>query len=349
MKGIRFGGAVAFRSACAVLAIAAFIGPASACASSSPPEGPWLAFPAMNALKAGGFSIGGMAADGSGRVVIARGSRHSVSPNPFSTVSWSADGAWLAFAGSKRPRTGIYELRPDGSGTRFLAGTKRGRNPVFSPDGSKLAFVRDNSQIGSTAAWVVGADGRKAVRLTPQRKFVEYTPSSFSPDGSVLAVTRIDLRSNSSRVLLYGLGARPQVRVLARQASEAVFSPDGSQIALVRQTVARHQEFPVVVNKDLYVMSADGSSNEAVAPTRRLAETHPSWDPSGQRIAFNSYHISKDPLEELINELLPFGNSIMEVNADGSCKQKILSLKNGALRGPVWRPGQGREAGRIEC
>ena len=105
----------------------------------------------------------------------------------------------------------------------------------------------------------------------------------------------------------------------------------------------------VVVNKDLYVMSADGSSNKVVAPTPSLAETHPSWDPSGQRIAFNSYHLSKNPFEEFFNELLPIGNSIMEVNADGSCKQKILSLKNGALHGPAWRPGQGRGAGRIEC
>ncbi len=96
-------------------------------------------------------------------------------------------------------------------------------------------------------------------------------------------------------------------------------------------------------------MSADGSSIEAVAPTRHLAETHPSWDPSGERLAFNSYHISKRPIEEIFNELFPFGNSIMEVNTDGSCKHKMLSLRNGAVGGPVWRPGPGREAGRIEC
>jgi Tol biopolymer transport system component len=105
----------------------------------------------------------------------------------------------------------------------------------------------------------------------------------------------------------------------------------------------------VVVNRDLYVMKADGTSNEVITPTLRLAETQPSWDPSGQRVAFTSYHLSQEPTEEFFNELLPFGNSIMEVNADGSCKQKILSLRKGALRGPAWRPGQGREAGRIEC
>ncbi len=349
MNKFRRGGAAVFWRTCAVLVASAFFGPVSACASSAPLEGPWLAFPVMYGLRPTSFSIKGTAADGSGRVVIARGSRRGITPNPFSTVSWSPDGAWLAFAGIKGSRKGIYELRPDGTGTRFLHGTEGGRNPILSPNGSKLAFVRDNFKIGATTIWVADAGGGKAVRLMPRRKGVEYLPSSFSPDGSVLAVTCKDLRSNRSRVLLFGLGRRPDVRVLARGASEAVFSPDGSQIALVRETVARRGKLRVVVNKDLYVMSVDGISNEVVTPTARLAETHPSWDPSGQRIAFNSYHLSREPIEELFNELLPFGNSIMEVNPDGSCKQKILSLRKGALRGPVWRPGQGREAGRIEC
>jgi Tol biopolymer transport system component len=349
VKGIRFGGEVALRSACAVLVASALIGPASACASFAPPEGPWLAFPGGNALSLSGVGIRGMAADGSGRVVISGGYEADIVPDPFSTLSWSADGAWLAFAGSKGPRKGIYELRPDGSGVRFLLGTEGGKDPVLSPDGSKLAFVRKNLKSVSATTWVADADGREAVRLTPRSKAVEYTPSSFSPDGSTLAVTRRALRSNSSRVLLFPLDGRRKVRVLARGASEAIFSPDGSKIALVRQAVAHHRKYPALINKDLYVVSADGSPIEAVAPTRHLAETHPSWDPSGERLAFNSYHISKDPLEELFNELLPVDNSIMEVNADGSCKEKVNSLKHGALGGPVWRPGQGREAGRIEC
>lgn len=325
----------------------AFIASSSASASSVPSDGPWLAFPLMYSLWPPSYSVRGTADDGSGRVLIARGSRRGITPNPFSTVSWSPDGAWLAFAGFKGPRKGIYELRPDGTGTRFLHGTEGGRDPILSSDGSKMAFARDNFKTGATTTWVTDADGRYAVRLTPWDDDVEYLPSSFSPDGLVLAVTRKNLRSKRSSVLLFGLGGRRYVRVLARSASEAVFSPDGSEIALVRETVAGHQT--KLVNKDLYVVSTDGTLNGAVAPTPHLAETHPSWDPSGQRLAFNSYHISDDPSEEFLNEILPFGNSIMEVNADGSCKQKIVSVKNGALRGPAWRPGPGRAAGRIEC
>jgi Tol biopolymer transport system component len=303
----------------------------------------------MNALKPWGFSVRAIGVDGSGQVVLERGSRHGVVPNPFSTVSWSADGAWLAFAGSKGSREGIYKLRADGTGLRFLRGTKRGKNPIFSPDGSKIAFSRDHLSIGATTTWVADADGRGAFRLAPWRRNVEYVPSSFSPDASVLAVTRRDWRSNKSSVLLFRLDGSRGVRVLAQGASEAVFSPDGSQIALVHQTMSRRAKVPVVINKDLFIMNVDGTASMAVTHTHRLAETHPSWDPSGQRIAFNSYHVSKDPIEALFDELLPFGNSIMQVNADGSCRQKVISLRNAALRGSVWRPGPDHEAGQIEC
>jgi hypothetical protein len=70
---------------------------------------------------------------------------------------------------------------------------------------------------------------------------------------------------------------------------------------------------------------------------------------SPQRIVFNSFHTSKDSIEALFDRLLPVGNSIMQINVDGSCRQKLLSLTNTALYGPVWRPGADREAGPVEC
>jgi Tol biopolymer transport system component len=250
-------------SACAALVLTV-----CADARASPPfEGPWLAFPAMNALKPWGFSIRGVNADGSGRVLLVRGSQRDIVPNLFSTVSWSADGAWLAFAGSKGRRKGIYERLLGEPGARFLRGTVGGRNPIFSPDGRRLAFARDDLHGRVTTTWVADADGREAFRLTPQRGDVEYLPSSFSPDGSALAVTRRNLRSNTSSVLLFRLGGHRGVQVLAGHASEAAFSPDGSQIALVRQTMSRRKKVRMVVNKDLYVMSVDGTSSEAVTHT----------------------------------------------------------------------------------
>jgi len=340
-------GLLSFVSACVAVGCAA----STASAASPTLEGSRLAFTAMVELRREAFSVRTTSAEGSQVAALVRGSRHGLAPRPKSRVSWSADGTRVAFAGSKRKQSGIYTIRADGTDLRFLRGTKRGDNPVFSPDGSKLAFSR--LQFGkkgtfATSLWLADADGRGARRLTAFRHGVEYVPSSFSPDGSVLAVTRVGSESNKPAVLLFRLEGSRRVRVLARRASEPAFSPDGSRIVLVRYSTA-YRERIRVVHKDLQVLSVNGKKIKPLTRTRFIAESYPSWDPSGERIAFIAFRISRNPFDALLDALLPFGNSIVHVNADGSCRQKILSLKGAAHYGPVWQPGPGREAGRIEC
>jgi len=268
-------------------------------------------------------------------------------------VAWSADGGLLAFTGSNGKKRGIYAVRADGAGLHFIQGTRGGSNPVFSPDGRRIAFSREHLGkvffFGKTP-WVARVSGGQARRLAPWRKGVEYVPSSFSPDGSTLAVTRSELfGADRPSVVLFGLSGRGGRRPLVRfPASDAAFSPDGSRIAFVRDSILPKNR-DRVTRKDLYVVDASGANVTRLTNTRWIAETRPSWDPSGQRIAFTSFRISRDPLEALFDKLLPFGNSIVEVNADGTCRTKLVSLRDGATYGAEWRPGPGREAGRIEC
>lgn len=316
------------------------------------PDGPRLTFTVMTALKPWGFSLMTGGPDGSRRVVLLRGSNRGISPNPFSRVSWSPDGTWLYFAGVEGRRNGIYKLRADGTGLRFLHGTEGGRNPVLSPDGSRLAFTRDKPNSGLlvsiTSAWVTDAQGRSALQLTRWSRKNEAVASSFAPNNLGLAVTKTNPITGKSNVWLLRPDRSGQVRLLARRASEAVFSPDGSKIAFVRHTMSS-RGLPFVVDKDLYVMNADGSSITPITRTTKIAESQPNWDPAGQRIAFNAYHNSKDALGAIFDNLLPVNNSIVEINADGTCRQKILKLNGAVLRGAVWQPGPDRAAGRIEC
>lgn len=311
-----------------------------------------MAFTGLETLRPSGFTVRTAGIETSRPLVLVRGSRRGVVPKPLSGLAWSADGSWLAFVGSRGMwgRRGVYLVHPDGTGLRFLRGTGEGANPVFSPDGTKIAFSREEEKnLFSSTVWVANANGSGAHRVVDGREDFDYLPSSFSPDGSTLAVTRESgYNPPEPRALLFRLRGKGGSRLLARWATEPVFSPDGSQIVFVRHSIERPQGFRIT-HRDLYLMSADGKSSRPLTRTRWITESHPSWDPSGQRIAFNAFRISKDPFDALFDGLLPVGNSIVQVNADGSCRERVLSVRGVGIHGALWQPGSGREAGRIDC
>jgi Tol biopolymer transport system component len=334
----------------AVCALAALSTAGSATASSPPPEGPALAFRGFSALNPRGVTVNTIGYAASRTHLALRGSRHGVVPNPLSGVAWSKDGSELAFTGSKGNKNGIYMTRADGTGVQFVHGTKGGSDPVLSPDGSEIAFAREGLSGGRLLAstpWVAAVDGHGARRLLGWHKNATYTPGSFSPDGSTLAVTKGEFASDESEIVLIKLGRR-RARTLIRRASEPAFSPDGSRLVFVRHSLERQGRL-TVTHKDLYTVDADGGKLRRVTHTPWVAETHPSWDPSGERIAFDSFRISRDPFERLFDELLPVGNSIAQINPDGSCRERLISRHDLAIYGAVWRPGPERGAGRIEC
>jgi len=64
-----------------------------------------------------------------------------------------------------------------------------------------------------------------------------------------------------------------------------------------------------------------------------------SWDPSGERIAFDRFRGSHHE----------WANSVVQINADGTCEDEILARKRTVFVGTGWQPGVGRGAGRIDC
>jgi Tol biopolymer transport system component len=71
------------------------------------------------------------------------------------------------------------------------------------------------------------------------------------------------------------------------------------------------------------------------------AEQSPSWDPSGERIAYLEYE------GESAGES---ADAVKQINADGTCDSIVVPALKQTLVGPLaWQPGSGREAGRIFC
>jgi Tol biopolymer transport system component len=327
-------------------------------ASAEVPPGPRLTF--MEAGDAGFRLISVDPGGGNRWVIVGENGKSRLLPFPFSRPSWSGDGTRLAFTGLERSDDDalidVYEAAADGSAITKLPGTRDSLAALLSPDGQTLAFAREREQevrrprrektavVRSVSTWLLDIGSGTVRRLTPWRKGLSVYPSSFSPDGSTLAVSR-QWRDRHTAVAVRLDGSAETV--LARNASEPVYSPDGTRLVMTtiakRRSIGRKGETLTFSPTDLAVAAADGSGLRRLTRTRNL-ELAPSWDPSGQRIA---YTLLTPALGE--DSFLGAGDSIMEINANGSCRTKILSVPKVTLFGATWQPGPGREAGPISC
>jgi Tol biopolymer transport system component len=183
----------------------------------------------------------------------------------------------IAFASSRDNNyfTEIYVMNTDGSGqTRLTNNASSDNYPVFSPDGTKIAF--NSTRDGNNEIYVINADGSNQTRLT-NNSATDARPS-WSPDG-----TKIVFNSNrDGKFQIYTMNAdgTNQTRLTNNTVDdlEPSFSPDGTKIAFVSNRDG---------NFEIYVMNADGTSQ-----TRRTynvaSDFDPSWSPDGNKIVFYS-------------------------------------------------------------
>lgn len=258
----------------------------------------------------------------------------------LSIPAWSPDGTKMAFSHKLGNHSEISLISADGSGLQAVSGTRGGVLPVFASDGKSLAFTRIRHEkrgryggYESASVWIVNLETGERRQLTRWRQHLEQYASSFSPDGATLLVMRFDheQRSGDPEVVALRFDGRTS-SLLVGEGVLPVYSPDGSQIALFRFNDRSEQG-------DLYVVDADGSNLRRLTQTPNRDELFAGWDPSGERIAYSSFR-QFEPEEAA---------SIMAINADGTCPTEVLSKPRVAFVGPVWQPGPGRGAGRIEC
>jgi len=106
------------------------------------------------------------------------------------------EGTWMAPDISPDGRTILFDLLGDiyaldaagGTARPLLAGDALETQPVFSPDGKRIAFISDRS--GAANLWVADADGSNARRLSGDTDPAIYTSPAWSPDGRFVYVSR---------------------------------------------------------------------------------------------------------------------------------------------------------------
>ena len=201
---------------------------------------------------------------------------------------WSPDGQRVAFLAREAERDaepapnwhlypedwrewafhapGLYTVAPDGSDLRLISETLGGFS--WSPDGQRLALVgRHGDEVGLITIAADGSDRQLVTPITVQQanKFRALTgwdqwldPISWSPDGSRIlfpcgaGLCVVGLDGERVTALPVGVVGRRGTR------PEAVWSPDGSRIAVVGEfdasTISNDESFRIV----LFTMAPDG-------------------------------------------------------------------------------------------
>ncbi len=341
------------------------VGLAVPAARAAAPEGPRLAINALT-LRGPQASLFTAGADGTQPATLLQVSvrQQASKPLPTGVGTWLPDGQTLVFAGiagaesaarTGRARTTLFTIPADGGRPHALAGTSGGEDPILSPDGHTIAFARrkfvfqprhsggnGGSAFSGTSTWLADIAGGPARRITPWRNGLDVSPSSFSPDGLSLGLTRARNKGGSEAVAVrLDTGAET---VLAKSASEPVYSPDGSRIALLRIPARDHAAGARIKGNELIVIGADGSGEVRLTAASQGAVAVPRWDPSGQRLAFVQFE-----RHQSLDKLLTEGDSIFEINADGTCPTEIFSAPGMLYTGAAWQPGPGREAPPLSC
>jgi Tol biopolymer transport system component len=211
----------------------------------------------------------------------------------------------------------IFRINVDGTGRRELTEGSINVEPAWSPDGTRIVYVRD---LDLPQLWVMRRDGSGHRRLTRASGKEDFDPE-FSPDGRHVLFRRI--KAYGSRCLYRGDvfvvradgsdPARNLTRTCRRSETSAHWSPDGRRVVFVKRTKAHGLQ--------IYVMHLGGTGVTRL--TDGPAPNHsPAWSPDGGQIAFIS---NRDGNKELY-----------VMNVDGGSQTRLTSTPEAEESSPAW-------------
>jgi Tol biopolymer transport system component len=197
-------------------------------------------------------------------------------------------------------------MNADGSGVERLTDLPWDEeSPAWSPDGTRIAFIRVARDELLRDIYVMNADGTDVTRLfrDPDFSGVEVQRLDWSPDGAKIAFVR-NLPVGKFDIYVMnadGTGLERLTDAPLYDFSPA-WSPDGTKIAFESR---RDGGF------DIYVMNTDGTSVSQLTDDP-AADGRPSWSPDGTAFVFESLRDGK--------------YDIYMMNADGTGVRRLTDL-----------------------
>jgi hypothetical protein len=211
--------------------------------------------------------------DGNNRQVLGPGVWPALSP----------DGTKAAYAWGE----GLYVTDLASRQSYHIPGTNANDyNPRWSPDGSRIAFVR----VDDLNLYIVNTDGSGLQKITGANDYEQFV--DWSPDGESLYFGIMSQDGYLLKKTNLTTGVVQDLFTIKSKGLSASISPDESWIATYEQLASSPQY-------GLFISRVDGSEKRLLAQLDRWDISNPIWSPDGQWLLFAVINWDQTSLEEI--------------------------------------------------
>lgn len=233
----------------------------------------------------------------------------------------------ILFTSFRDGSSNIYVMNDNGGQVRQLTNSAMyDYTPIWSPDGSRIAFIRDMHSAGTGKGqqddiFLMNADGSNMQRLT--QHLALDGDVTWSPDGQYFAFAS----SRSGEIEIYVMeltsGTITQLTDNSKEGGLSAapdWSPDGHHIAYTQVIPGG--------GRHIYIMDADGKNPRPILKGHQphmigknlVSRTFPRWSPDGEQILYLEYELRFEP-----GKIIRAANRLIVVDKNGR-HPKVLDL-----------------------
>ncbi len=161
----------------------------------------------------------------------------------------------------------------------------RDHQPVWSPDGNKIAFTR-NMEVETI--WSINADGSDQKPLTTSADRHCFSPS-FSYDGTkIVYIKSSEPESEINEIWVMNFdGSNKQPLFAPGNTNQSVFKRAWNQNDKIIFSRSYPQGVKLTTASDLWIINADGSGASPLLESFSFSYENPIWNIQGNKIALN--------------------------------------------------------------